>query len=43
MDDNNKSLVTAEMSAAAEKAKADIISGAIKVHDYTSDNTCPVQ
>ena len=32
-----------EMQAAAEKAKADIISGAIKVHDYTTDNTCPVQ
>lgn len=43
MDDNNKPLVTAEMQAAAEKAKADIISGAIKVHDYTADNTCPVQ
>ena len=43
MDDNNKPLVTPEMQAAAEKAKADIISGAIKVHDYTADNTCPVQ
>jgi basic membrane protein A len=43
MDDNNKALVTAEMQAAAEKAKAGIISGAIKVHDYTADNTCPVQ
>jgi basic membrane protein A len=43
MDDNNKPIVTAEMQAAAEKAKADIISGAIKVHDYTTDNSCPVQ
>jgi basic membrane protein A len=43
MDEHNKSLVTPEMQAAAEKAKADIISGAIKVHDYTADNTCPVQ
>ncbi len=43
MDDNNKPLVTAEMQAAAEKAKADIIAGTIKVHDYTADNTCPVQ
>lgn len=43
MDDNNKPLVTAEMQAAAEKAKADIIAGTIKVHDYTTDNTCPVQ
>jgi basic membrane protein A len=41
MDDNNKDLVTPEMKAAAEKAKADIISGAIQVHDYTEDNNCP--
>jgi len=31
------------MQAAVEKAKADIIAGTIKVHDYTADNTCPVQ
>ena len=43
MDDNNKTLVTAEMQAAAEKAKADIISGAIVVHDYTTDNKCQVE
>ena len=43
MDDNNKALVSAEMAAAAEKAKADIISGAVKVHDYTADNKCPVE
>jgi basic membrane protein A len=41
MDDHNKDLVTPEMKAAAEKAKADIISGAIEVHDYMSDNNCP--
>ncbi len=41
MDDNNKELVTAEMAAAAEKAKADIIAGTIQVHDYMSDNACP--
>ncbi|QPC86449.1 BMP family ABC transporter substrate-binding protein [Mesorhizobium sp. NBSH29] len=41
MDDNNKDLVTAEMQAAAEKAKADIIAGTITVHDYMSDNACP--
>ena len=41
MDDNNKALVTAEMKAAVEKAKADIISGKIQVHDYTADNACP--
>ncbi|MFN4141916.1 BMP family protein [Aestuariivirga sp.] len=43
MDEHNKPLVTAEMQAAAEKAKADIIAGTIKVHDYTTDNSCPVQ
>lgn len=43
LDENNRPLVTAEMEAAAEKARADIISGAIKVHDYTTDNTCPAQ
>jgi len=41
LDDNNKPLVTDEMKAAVEKAKADIISGAVKVHDYMSDESCP--
>jgi len=41
MDDNNKALVTDEMKAAVEKAKADIIAGTIQVHDYTADNACP--
>ena len=41
MDDNNKDLVSADMKAAAEKAKNDIIAGTITVHDYMSDNACP--
>ena len=41
LDDNNKPLVTPEMLAAVDKAKADIIAGTIKVHDYMSDNQCP--
>ena len=41
MDDNNKDLVTEEMKAAVEAAKADIISGKVTVHDYMSDNACP--
>ena len=41
MDDNNKALVTDEMKAAVEKAKADIIAGTVEVHDYMSDNACP--
>ena len=41
MDEYNKDLVTPEMKEAVEKAKADIISGKIKVHDYMTDNACP--
>lgn len=41
IDDNNKALITPEMTAAVDKAKADIIAGTIKVHDYMSDNACP--
>ncbi|MBK8160614.1 MAG: BMP family ABC transporter substrate-binding protein [Rhodospirillaceae bacterium] len=40
LDDNNKSLITADMSAKVEAAKADIIAGKIQVHDYMADNTC---
>ncbi|NRA53440.1 MAG: BMP family ABC transporter substrate-binding protein [Gammaproteobacteria bacterium] len=40
-DEHNKSLITAEMKAAVEQAKADIIAGKIVVHDYMSDNKCP--
>jgi basic membrane protein A len=40
-DENNESLITPEMRAAVDKATADIISGAVEVHDYRSDNTCP--
>ncbi|WP_226779319.1 BMP family lipoprotein [Oceaniglobus trochenteri] len=41
MDDNNKDLVTEEMVNALEDAKAKIVAGEIKVHDYTSDDSCP--
>jgi basic membrane protein A len=41
LDENNKDLITPEMKAAAEKAKADIIAGTITVHDYMSNDTCP--
>ncbi|TJX12695.1 MAG: BMP family ABC transporter substrate-binding protein, partial [Mesorhizobium sp.] len=37
MDDNNKALVDDAMKTAVEKAKADIIAGTVKVHDYMSD------
>ncbi len=42
VDDNNKALITPEMQAAVDEAKAKIISGEIKVHDYTTDGACPV-
>jgi basic membrane protein A len=41
-DDNNAPLITPEMTAAVEKATADIISGAVVVHDYRTDKACPV-
>ncbi len=41
LDDNNKPLVTADMQAKVDEAKAKIISGELKVHDYMSDETCP--
>jgi basic membrane protein A and related proteins len=42
VDEHNEALITDEMKAAVEKAKADIASGAIEVHDYMSDNSCPM-
>ena len=41
MDENNKSLVDAEMQAAVEAAAESIKSGSVKVHDYMSDSACP--
>ncbi len=41
LDENNASLVTADMKAAIESARADIVSGKVKVHDYFSDESCP--
>lgn len=43
IDDNNKALVTPEMQAAVDDARAKITGGEIAVHDYMTDNTCPVQ
>jgi len=40
LDKYNEKLITPEMKKAVDQAKADIISGKIKVHDYMSDNTC---
>jgi basic membrane protein A and related proteins len=41
LDKNNKALITDAMKGAIDKAKADIIAGTIKVHDFTTDNKCP--
>ncbi|WP_134678374.1 BMP family lipoprotein [Paracoccus ravus] len=43
LDDNNKPLVTEDMTAAVDAATKGITGGEIKVHDYMTDNTCPVQ
>jgi basic membrane protein A len=41
-DEYNKPLVKPEWKAKVEAAKKDIISGKLEVHDYMSDNKCPV-
>ena len=41
LDENNASLITSEMKAAVEQARADIISGKVTVHNYESDSACP--
>ncbi|WP_404863214.1 BMP family protein [Georhizobium sp. MAB10] len=41
LDENNADLITDEMEAAVEEAKAAIIAGDIEVHDYMSDDSCP--
>ncbi|PHP28599.1 BMP family lipoprotein [Limimaricola cinnabarinus] len=41
VDEHNEALVTEEMTAAVEDAKAKIASGEIEVHDYMSDEGCP--
>ncbi|MCH7943041.1 MAG: BMP family ABC transporter substrate-binding protein [Proteobacteria bacterium] len=42
LDEYNASLITAAMKAKVEQAKANIISGKVQVHDYRSDNACPM-
>ena len=41
LDENNEALITDDMKAAIEAAKAEIVAGNIEVHDYRSDNSCP--
>ena len=42
LDENNADLVSDEMKAAVDAAREKIIAGEITVHDYTSDDSCPV-
>ncbi len=41
-DENNADLLTPEIRAAMEEAKAKIIAGEITVHDYETDQSCPI-
>jgi len=43
VDEYNEDLVSEDMIAAVEDAKAKIIAGEIEVHDYMSDSSCPVK
>jgi len=40
LDEYNKDLITEEMKAKVASAAADIVAGVLKVHDYTTDNSC---
>ncbi len=42
LDENNADLVTAEMKEAVDAAREQIIAGEIVVHDYSSDDSCPI-
>ncbi|WP_159587007.1 BMP family lipoprotein [Chelativorans xinjiangense] len=41
LDEHNAELITDEMEAKVEEAKADIISGEVEVHNFLEDNSCP--
>ncbi|MCA0963612.1 BMP family lipoprotein [Salipiger bermudensis] len=42
LDDNNEALITEEMKTAVDEAREQIIAGEVAVHDYSSDDSCPV-
>jgi basic membrane protein A len=42
-DEHNAALVTAEMRARIDQARADVVAGRVAVHDFMSNNACPVQ
>ena len=41
LDKNNASLITADIKAAVEQARSDILSGKVAVHNYESTSSCP--
>ena len=41
LDENNASLITADIKAAVEQARSDILSGKVTVHNYESTSSCP--
>ncbi|MEL6792012.1 MAG: BMP family ABC transporter substrate-binding protein [Pseudomonadota bacterium] len=43
LDENNAELITPEIKAAVEAAKAGIISGDIQVAEFYTNNSCPVE
>ena len=42
LDENNAALITDDMKAKLDIASGDIVAGNISVHDYRSDNNCPI-
>jgi basic membrane protein A len=42
VDENNEALLDDEIIARVEELKAQVIAGEIEVHDYYTDNACPV-
>ena len=42
LDEHNEKLITPEVRAAIEKARAGIVAGRIVVHDYVKDRRCPL-
>ena len=43
LDEHNSKLVSSAMKSKVEQVRKGIISGSIKVHDYMSNNKCPVE
>jgi len=43
LDEHNSKLITGAMKSKVAQVRKDILSGKIKVHDYMSNNKCPVK